>query len=107
MVPIHFQSEEEIYFINLLHPGEDSLGLTDGLDLLIASLLTDVEVLDGEVAGLVEIGLLVGKLLQFGVGLVELSLSLGLVALGGGAGLGLVHLGGFKIFGFNFSHDVK
>merc|ERR1719327_1005533 len=48
----------------LLRAGEDRLRLPERLDLLVAGLLANVEVLQREVAGLVEVGVLVGELLS-------------------------------------------
>jgi len=42
------------------HAGQNGLGRAQSFDFLIASFLADVEVLQGEVAGLVQIRLLVG-----------------------------------------------
>merc|ERR1719188_900458 len=59
---------------HLFHTGQDSLGLAEGLDLLVHGGLPDLEVLEVEVAGLVQVRLLAGELLQLDVGIIEVLL---------------------------------
>merc|ERR1719454_1871980 len=66
---------------------QDGLGLLESLDLLIPGGLADLEVLHDEVAVLVELGVVVGKLLQLEEGGLLVGDGLLGVLLDGGVGV--------------------
>merc|ERR1719498_2065384 len=87
------ESSGSLEILDELGTRQDGLGLLECLDLLIPGGLADLEVLHDEVAVLVELSVVVGKLLQLEESGLLVGDGLLHVLLGLGALLGLVHLG--------------